>query len=149
MIITTRRFGDLTIDPAKIISFPRGLIGFERYTRFVVLPFAEGTPFELLQAVDEKDLALVMLDPFLINNEYHFDVADEDLEILQVKERNELTIRVVVTLPQDLRQMTANLQGPILVNEKRLLGEQIVLVNANYSVKTPILPAGGDNSIQQ
>jgi flagellar assembly factor FliW len=141
MIISTRRFGDIKIDPAKIITFQDGMIGFGRYSRYAVLPFMEGTPFELLQSIDERDLAFVVIDPFIVNPDYRFEVSDEDLAALQVKDGKELVIRVVVTLPADLKQMTANLQGPVLLNEKRLLGKQIVLINTDFSVKHPVLPA--------
>ncbi|MBI3581900.1 MAG: flagellar assembly protein FliW [Nitrospinae bacterium] len=140
MIINTRRFGEIKIDPSKILTFPEGMIGFGGRRRYVVLPFAEGTPFELLQSVDEPNLAFVVINPFLFKPDYRFDAADEDLEAVKAGGAREVVVRVIVTLPPDLAQMTANLQGPVLINEARLLARQIVLMNADYSLTHPILP---------
>jgi flagellar assembly factor FliW len=141
MIINTRRFGEIKIDPSKILTFSEGMIGFGGEHRYVVLPFAEGTPFELMQAVDLPNLAFVIMNPFLFRPDYQFDVTDQDMESIQVKDIKEVVIRVVVTLPTDIKQMTANLQGPILINEGKLLAKQIVLVGPEYPIRCPILPA--------
>lgn len=140
MMIDTRRFGEIKIDPSKILTFPEGLIGFGGRRRYVVLPFAEGTPFELLQSVDEPNLAFVVINPFLFKPDYQFDAADADLEAIKAGGVREVVVRVIVTLPPDLTQMTANLQGPALINEARLLARQIVLINVGYSLTHPILP---------
>jgi flagellar assembly factor FliW len=140
MIINTRRFGEIKIDASKILTFQEGVIGFGKQQRYVLLPFAEGTPFELMQAVDEPNLAFVLINPFLFHPNYQFDVTDEDLESIQVKDIKEVVIRVIVTLPTEIKQMTANLQGPILINEAKLLGKQIVLVGPEYPLRHPILP---------
>ncbi|MBI3794566.1 MAG: flagellar assembly protein FliW [Nitrospinae bacterium] len=139
MIINTRRYGDIKIDPAKIITFNDGVIGFGRNTRYVLIPFAEGTPFELLQAVDDSNLAFVVINPALLVPEYKIDISGDDLESIQVKNVADVALRVIVTLPMELSQMTANLQGPILINEARLLGKQIVLVNSDYHLRHPVL----------
>ena len=140
MIINSRRFGEIKIDPSKVLTFPEGMIGYGLHHRYVVLPFAEGTPFELLQSVDEPNLAFVLINPFLFRPDYRFDVSDEDLEDIRVKEIKEVVIRVTVTLPRNLPQMTANLQGPVLINETKLLARQMVLINTDYSLTHPILP---------
>ena len=140
MIINTRRFGEIKIDPSKMLTFPEGMIGFGLRRRYVVLPFAEGTPFELLQAVDEPNLAFVIINPFLFRPDYRFDLSDEDLEAIQAKDVKDVSIRVIVTLPRNLAQMTANLQGPVLINETKLLARQVVLKNTDYSLTHPILP---------
>ncbi len=140
MKIASARFGEVEIDPAKILTLNEGLIGFHNYSRFVFIPFMEGTPFDLLQAIDEANLGFVTIDPFLFCADYQFDVSDEDMEDLQIKDKNKLVIRVIVTLPDDLKQMTANLQGPILINEERLLAKQLVLHDSNYTTKYRVFP---------
>jgi flagellar assembly factor FliW len=143
MKILTQRFGEVDIDPAKILTFGEGIIGFHQYSRFVFLPFMEGTPFELLQALDQPDLAFVTINPFLFRDDYQFDIGDEDLEAIQVKDKSELMIRAIVTLPtDDPRRMTANLQGPLLINEARLLGRQIVLHDTDYTTRHRVFPEG-------
>jgi len=141
MKIVSGRLGEIDIDPAKIIMFADGIIGFPSYKRYVFLPFMnDDSPFELLQAVDHGNLAFITIDPFLFARDYEFEAQDADLSAIQVASKDELTVKVVVTIPEDPKKMTANLQGPILINEKRLLAKQIVLHDSGYSTKHPLFP---------
>lgn len=141
MIINTRRFGEIKIDRSKIITFHEGVIGFGKWQRYVLMPFAEGTPFELMQSADEPNLAFVLIDPFLFRPDYHVDLSEQDLESIDVKEIKEVVVRVIVTLTSDVKNMTANLQGPVLINESKFLGKQIVIVGQEYSLRHPIIPS--------
>lgn len=142
MKIKTARYGEIDIDPANIITVNDGVIGFPQLRRYIFLPFVEGTPFELFQAVDEPELAFVVMDPFSFKPDYQFDLSDADLAELQVATKEEIRIRVVVTIPADPREMTANLQGPLIINEARLLAKQIILHDTDYTTKHAIFQGG-------
>ncbi len=138
MKIATARFGEVEIDPAKIITLNEGMVGFPNYKRYAFMPFMDDTPFELFQAVDHGNLAFVTVDPFLFCDDYQFDISDDDLETLQVKSKEDITIKVIVTIPEDPKGMTANLQGPLVINESRLLAKQIILHDTKYGTKHPV-----------
>ncbi len=138
MKIATARFGEVEIDPAKIITLNEGMVGFPNYKRYAFMPFMEGTPFELFQAVDHGNLAFVTVNPFLFCEDFQFEISDDDLEALQVKSKEDITIKVIVTIPEDPKGMTANLQGPLVINEPRLLAKQIILHDAKYGTKHPV-----------
>ncbi len=141
MKIISGRLGELDIDPAKIITLTEGVIGFPTYKRYVFLPFMEEeAPFELFQAVDHGNLGFITVSPFLFAPEYQFELSDPDLEAIQVTSQKDVTVKVFVTIPEDPKKMTANLQGPLLINEKRLLGIQIVLNDSRWDTKHPIFP---------
>ena len=42
---------------------------------------------------------------------------------------------MVVTLAETPEDITANMQGPILINTENNLGKQLVLVNTDFDVK--------------
>ena len=44
MDIQTTRFGRLSIEDDRIITFPRGLLGFPNYTRYALIQSGEGAP---------------------------------------------------------------------------------------------------------
>jgi len=46
-----------------------------------------------------------------------------------------------VTVPEDPREISANLQGPILINTENSLAKQLVLVNSEYRVQHPLFDA--------
>lgn len=142
MKINTVRYGEVEIDPARIISVNEGIIGFPNFRRYIFLPFLEGSPFELFQALDQPDLAFVVINPFMFKPDYQFDLSDQDIADLQVASKEDIQIRVIVTIPPDPREMTANLQGPLIVNEQRLLAKQIILHDGEYTTKHKIFMGG-------
>lgn len=141
MKIVSGRLGEIEIDPAKIITLNNGVIGFPTYKRYVFLPFmGEDSPFELFQAVDHGNLGFITVNPFLIAPDYQFDLSDPDMEAIQVtpQDKDDLIVKVFVTIPEEPKDTTANLQGPLLINEKRLLGMQVVLHNTDFDTKHPV-----------
>ena len=73
--------------------------------------------------------------------DYDPELYPDDLAGLQVDSPNDLILLVVVTVPKDVRKMTANLQAPLLVNPKRRLGKQVVLASPEYTTKHSVLKA--------
>ena len=142
MKIITARYGEIDVDPARIISVNEGVIGFPNFRRYIFLPFLEGSPFELFQAVDQPDLAFVVLNPFAFKADYQFDLGDQDILDLQVVNKEDIQIRAIVTIPADPREMTANLQAPLIINESRLLAKQIILHDSEYTTKHMIFMGG-------
>lgn len=139
MKIQSGRLGEVEINPAKIITLNDGVIGFPAYKRYVFLPFMEeDSPFELFQAVDHGNLGFIAVNPFLFAPGYEFEISDADMEAIQVTSKDDVTVKVFVTIPKNPKEMTANLQGPLLINEKRLLGMQIVLQDTEHTTKHPI-----------
>lgn len=63
MELMTRDFGKLKIDEADIINFKSGLPGFENLNDFVLLPFAEDSPFIIMQSVERAEIAFVTVEP--------------------------------------------------------------------------------------
>src|SRR6476620_7708039 len=62
MDIETTRFGRLSVEDERIITFPGGLLGFPDHTRFALIQTGEENYFFWLQSVDEPNLALVVND---------------------------------------------------------------------------------------
>ena len=136
MNIMTARYGEIEIDMAGVITFGGGLIGFPDYKRYVILPFMEGTEFRLLQAVDQPGLGFITVDPFLFMPEYHFDISDAMQEELCITSPEQIEVMVIVTIPENNPEgMTANLQGPIILNRERQLAAQLVLQGDEYHTK--------------
>src|SRR5690554_7346344 len=76
MKINTKFYGELEINEEEIIQFPQGLPGFEEEKRFVYLQSEENF-FGSLQAVDLETLGFVVISPFIICPDYHFDLEDQ------------------------------------------------------------------------
>ncbi|WP_298436428.1 flagellar assembly protein FliW [Geobacter sp.] len=153
MKIDTARFGSLDIDESKIITMPEGMLGFEEKRFFLLTPPNLG-PFCWLQAVDNPDLAFVVVDTKTSIPDYTLRLTAEEFEKLQLTENGEAIFLAVVTMASSPFEITVNLQGPIVLNPERMLAKQIVLEGGKYSMKYPFFKpdeaaaahAGRDNS---
>ncbi|MCK4546804.1 MAG: flagellar assembly protein FliW [Candidatus Eisenbacteria sp.] len=139
MKIDTTRFGVLEVPEEEVVEFSRGLFGFEDIDRYVLLDHRPGSPFRWLQAVGRPDLAFVVMDPREFCSHYDFDIPEEDGLVLKSSDGEGLQVLVVVGIPDDPVEMTANLKGPILINAVRRIGRQIVLPGDQYSPRFRIV----------
>lgn len=138
MKIMTTRFGEVEVKDDKVLHFPEGVIGFHSLRRFVLLG-KESQLVMWLQAVDNPKIAFIVVNPFLFEPEYNPKMTEEDLQFLQVEDPNDLHILAIIVVPEDPQKMTANLLGPIVMNTKKKIGKQVILLEGNYSVKHPIV----------
>ncbi len=141
MLIHTVNFGDLEIQEEKIISFKEGLPGFPQIRRFTILEYEEWKPFQYLQALDNPPIALLIINPFLVDKGYHFDLTPSDMEEIQSPSPENVSVFAVATVPEEAEKATLNLMAPILVNETNRLGKQVILHESGYSVKHPLFGA--------
>ena len=142
MKLYTTRFGEIEIDENKVIIFHSGLLGFPDVKRYVVLDHMNDPdiPFKWLQAVDDPDLVFVVIDPQLFCSDYNSDIDGHDLRELNIAGLDDRCIVVIVTIPHDMPElMTANLQGPLIVNLKTREAKQVVLLGEKYPLRYPVL----------
>jgi flagellar assembly factor FliW len=134
-VVTTTRFGDLDVDPSKIIDFPRGILGFEAHGRFVLVDQPEIQPFVYLQSLDDPALAFIVVDPRLVFPNYKVHVEPQEIADLNVRDVKSICMWVIVTVPSEVSKMSANLQGPILVNQENNCAKQVVLMRSSYTTR--------------
>lgn len=141
MEIETARFGVIDIDPGRIITFPRGFVGFPQWQRFVLLPHRADSPFWILQSVDDPALAFVVMDPREAVPDYVARVPAAQLADVGIETDDEAERAVVlalVTLRGDPAGATANLKAPLVINPARRLGIQVILDGSPYAIRHPI-----------
>ncbi|MGK5094899.1 flagellar assembly protein FliW [Deltaproteobacteria bacterium TL4] len=138
MIIKTTRFGDVEINESEIITMPAGLLGFSSERLFVLIDDEVGSPFKWLQSVEKPTLAFVTIDPLVAVSNYSLALSSEHLKKLESSMIEELTVRVIVTMTRDLKDVTINLQGPLIINPYKKLGLQLVISDGVYSTRHPL-----------
>jgi flagellar assembly factor FliW len=139
MIVTTSRFGEIQVDEGAIVSMPDGMLGFGDVKKYVLIQHQDGSPFLWYQSVDEPNLAFLVLDPFTFFPDYQVLLSQDDLGVLQCTSLGELSVFVVVVVPDNPEHMTANLRGPIVINAEKRISRQIVLTDERYSPHQPII----------
>lgn len=136
MIINSSLLGEMEIEDQDIIHFAEGIPAFEEYKKYIIIPMDEKSPFYYLQSVEEPELCLLIAQPFVFFPDYEIEIADEELQSLELdNEAGNLAIYVVLTIPEDFRQTTANLLAPLLINPENRRAVQYVIVNTKYSTR--------------
>lgn len=126
-VLLTERFGEVTVDDDKVFELPDGLLGFVEMTAAVLLPVDEDGLFFWLQAVDKPDLAFLVLTPWPLFPDYDVSLSDVDQAALEMSEAGDALVFVLLTVHDDPRRFTANLLGPIVINQDLRRGRQVVL----------------------
>ncbi len=141
MQIITKKFGEISIEDDKIITFENGIIGFPELKKFTLIHDAdEGKEavIRFLQSLDEPAFAMPVIDPFVVKEDYNPEVNDELLASAgNLTEENTLVL-VTITVPSDLTKMSVNLQGPFVINIDERKACQIIVEGGQYPVKFPI-----------
>ena len=133
--VTTTRFGELKTDEEHIVDFPKGLLGFENQRRYALISRPESHPFVHLQSMDDPGLAFIVVSPKLFFPHYKVEIDPREIAELSTTESAQIETWVIVSVPEDWTRMSANLQGPILVNRANNRAKQVVLVHGPYTTR--------------
>ena len=138
MKVNTKAFGQVEIDERQKVIIPQGLFGFEEYKEYVLMD-AEHQPFFWLQSMDEIEIAFILINPFLFRPDYEVNINNEELAEIGITSAEKALIFTIVTIPQDGGPMTANLQGPVVINKDSMTGMQAVLSDVKWRTKHDIM----------
>lgn len=138
MRINTKYFGQIDIEEEKIIEFEAGLFGFEELKKYTILYDIDKqgeNGISWLQCVEEEGLALPIISPLAIMEDYVPSVNEELLKSLGDLNEENLAIYLVMTVPRDVTKMSVNLKAPLVINMDTKKAVQAVADNSEYTVK--------------
>lgn len=140
MLVKTKFFGEVDLPEEKIVTLDRGLIGLEQYKKFTILYDCEKEESNIswLQSVDEPTLALPVIKPWFVKEDYNPVVEDELLSHIGELTEENLVILLTMTVPENLKEMSVNLKAPIVINADTRKGVQVIAENQDYEVKYKI-----------
>ncbi|MDR1637520.1 MAG: flagellar assembly protein FliW [Treponema sp.] len=138
MKVATKAYGLVDVDERQRISFSQGLFGFESCRDYVLLD-AEKEPFYWLQSLDSAETAFILINPFLFRPDYEVNISNEELSDIGIKGPEEALIFAIVTIPADGSPMTANLQGPVVINRDTRAARQVILADSRWKTRHDIL----------
>jgi len=141
MVVQSIRFGELKVPEEKLIRMQKPILGFERLTTYCLIEREEFWPFLWLQSVEDPAVAFVVVNPIVFFPDYKIEVHSKEIAELTISRDNRVEIYVIVTIPDDPTRMSANLQGPIIINTENTRAKQLVLVNSDYRVQHNIFDA--------
>lgn len=140
MEIITKAKGKIDIADERLLNIPEGLLGFEKFTKYALVD-SDYDPFIWLQSCEDPNLAFLIVDPFLICSEYETDIDDDLLAKIDISKPEDIIIMTIVTVPHDGSAITANFQGPLVINKKNHKCLQAILSDNKWSTKVNIIDA--------
>lgn len=142
MQIQTSRFGVVDLSPEDLIEFSEGILGFASLRKFVLLDDPTDEIFAWLQSCESPAIAFPVLEPELfLSTKYEIQFNRRDYEALRLSAGEKFHTFIIITIPNDPRQMTANLKAPVIINGAKKLGRQCVLQENSLAIREPIFSA--------
>ena len=138
MKVSTTRFGELEVDKKDIIQFQEGLLGFENLTKFFIVDPGDKTLILWLQSINEPNVAFPILEPKIFDANYVAKLLPAELQSLGLENIQQASIYAILTIPQNIREISANLKAPIVINNETKTARQIVLQDSKLEVRAPV-----------
>lgn len=141
----------MTTDPANasnptlfsedgtLLTFPKGLLGFPNLTVFRLFEPKDAYPLKFLQSVESQEVSFICVDPACVKKDYEVPLGEEEAKALHLEAPEEAMVLTLVVIPEDPRNMTTNLAGPLVLNVKTRVGFQIILNADKYPLQFPII----------
>ncbi|AWI07711.1 flagellar assembly protein FliW [Clostridium drakei] len=142
MKLNTKYYGEREYNEKDVVTFKKGIPGFEDLKNFILFSVEDDEMFNILQSIEDPSTGIIVASPFCLVKNYEFKLDDEKKKELQIGSYEDILVVNTVTLNSKLENITMNLKAPIIINIKMRLGEQIILDNPNYPIKYPLFKGG-------
>lgn len=137
MKVVTKHFGEVEVDEGKIVTFDNGIFGFEDQKQFMFF-YEDGESANGLcwmQSLDDRELALPVVNPIFWYPDYSPEIADEEIVTIGELKEEDLQVFSVLVIRENVKDMTCNLQAPILVNYQTKKGIQTIAQGDTYQIR--------------
>lgn len=146
LTIDSRPFGRIEISEKQILSFSEGLFGFEEFTTYALIEEDSDSVFKWLQCLQDPELAFIVVHPNYFLSHYDPLLTEMELQDIGLESIEDSLILLIVTIPDDNpAHMTANTQGPVVINPKNKRGKQYISNDDNHIVRKRIFEANEDS----
>ncbi|MBU1567651.1 MAG: flagellar assembly protein FliW [Proteobacteria bacterium] len=120
------------IDSKKVLTFPRGIPGFEKYTTYLVYHKEENDLSAYwLESTEEPGITFTIVDPGQYGLSYDLELTDEERDLLQANGAEEIGVFMMLSKKEGVENssptLNANISGPVVINPRSRLGLQKVL----------------------
>ncbi|GEM_PF-1100780 len=134
------RMEGIDVPEEDLVTFPQGIFGFEQQTQYVLFQLDE--PLFLLQSVDDPLLGFTLIDPLLVQSNYHPSLPEAGRTLLGLDDQEPPTFLAIVSVSPQGKPRTVNLRAPLVFNPGKRVGTQVVLQDSQYLVQHPFLLSG-------
>lgn len=120
----------------ELVYFREGLFGFEDQKKFLPICIEEHSDAVLcLQSVEDENLSFIIMNPFLLMEDYHPVLSKNDYKKLEAEKEQDLSYYVICVVREKAEESTVNMRCPIVVNTVNRQARQVVLDSDAYQFR--------------
>jgi flagellar assembly factor FliW len=137
----TKLFGKIDVKEDKILTFPKGILGFPDLKRFTLTFDSENSApsgLNFLVSLDEPAFMLPVVPALAVKPGYEPQISAEVENAVGPLNEDNALVMVTMTIPADITQMTVNLNAPIIINVDTNKAIQSMVENEGYDIRYPI-----------
>ena len=126
-------------EKSQHIEFKEGIFGFEEEKKFLPVMFEDGSDAVLyLQSIRNEKLSFVVMNPFMLKEDYNPVLSEEDYKKLGTSDEKDLSYYVFCVIANVAEESTVNLRCPIVVNHVTRQAVQVILGSDEYGFRHPL-----------
>ena len=135
MKVETKYFGEVEYTEEELLTFPKGLFGFEEERSFLLLSFSDAGTLFSLQSVKTPELAFTLMHPFSLDNGYAPVLQEDELRELGVRQSEDLYYYVMCTVKEPVSESTVNMKCPVAINPDTRSAIQVILSDEKWEMR--------------
>lgn len=138
MQIQTKFHGELNIQLNQTWNFPKGIPGFEQENEFALLPIEGNHTFQVLQSTTTPEIAFIVANPYTLVEDYTFNIDEPTIDLLKIKNEQDVFVLGVLSLKEPFESSTINLQAPLIFQSNTKRVKQMILNDNTFTMRHPI-----------
>ena len=123
----------------EVITFPKGIPGFEGCRGFVLIAPEAETLVQCLRSVEGPPASFLVIDPRKAMAGYRCELSNADRERLQASADAPLLWLALVTIEEN-GTIVVNLRAPVVINPQTMLGAQVIPHQCLYPLRHVLVP---------
>lgn len=138
MKIKTKYLGEMEYDNKNVIVFEEGIPGFPDLHKYALIPIND-LVFSYMQSIEDEKICFIVMPPAFAEPSYDIDISNATVEKLKVEKPEDVNVFSIVTIPNNINDMTINLKAPIILNTKNNKAVQEVLDDDGFSIRHKVM----------
>ena len=137
MEIKSMVLGPQSIDEEQIISFPNGIPGFEKDTRFKLFHQEDNAVIYWLQSLDNAEVTFSVAEPMQFNINYNFALTSDEETQLKIENSDDLLVMIILHKNENdsgVPMIKGSINSPLVINTQDRIGLQKNLVKVEQSI---------------
>jgi flagellar assembly factor FliW len=139
MILKTTRFGEIDYSKSEIITFFRGLPGFDDFMKFIIVETEPPSGLKWFQSLENSSLAFLVAESADLSSVYKVKLNQKDKQLIELNNDDDLKLYILLSISEgNPEEITANFHAPLAVNVKSKLAVQLITSNNSNSAEKSV-----------